>query len=156
MKIPIAISILAVLMLTSCLEIEEEPILMIHPSAEISAHIKDQKINATALVNVNPQMLVTGNIPTEFKFTGELAIYNSNTGTIIDVNAFSGGGLSQVYSVSADTTGHERFIVVASGTIEAYADIGNDGDDSNDKLISSGEFYRESQFWIAELIELTQ
>ena len=83
---------------------------------------------------------------------GELAIYNTETGNIIDVNAFGSGGLSQVYTVTADTASHERFVVIASGTINAYADIGNDEDPSNDKLISSGDFYKEEQFIVADFI----
>ena len=152
MKIKAAIIIPLMLLLTSCLTIEEEPILLINPSAEISAHIKDQKIYATAMVSANPLVLTAGNIPTLFEFAGELAIYNTMNGNIIDVTAFSGGGLSQVYTVTADTASHVRYIVVASGTINAYADIDNDGDDSNDKLVSSGDFYQEAEFVIAEMV----
>ena len=153
MKNSLIFAILMAMGLSSCLTIEEEPILLINPTAEISAHIKDQKIHATSLVNVNPQVLSAGNIPTVFTFSGELAIYNTTNGNIIDVNAFSGGGLSQVYSVSADTASHERFIIVASGTIKAYADIGNDGDEANDKLISEGDFYQEAQYSVSELLQ---
>jgi hypothetical protein len=136
---------------TSCV-IEEEPILLINPTAEISAHIKDQKIYATVLINVNPQVLTPGNIPTIFEFSGELAIFNTITGNIIDSNAFDGGGLSQVYTVTADTVNHERFIVIASGAVNAYADTGSDGDSSNDRLISTGDFYQEAQYLVSELI----
>jgi len=139
--------------LTSCLNLEEEPILLINPTAEISAHIKNQKIFATSLVNVNPQVLVAGNLPTLFKFTGELSIYNTENGDIIDVNAFSGSGLSKVYSVSAEVMAHDRFVVIASGNIDAFADIGNDEDESNDKLISTGEFYAERQFIVSDLLD---
>jgi hypothetical protein len=144
--------ILALIFSVSCLNIEEEPILLVNPTAEISAHIKNEKIYATVLLNVNPQVLTAGNIPILFNFSGELAIYNTRTGNIIDVNAFSGGGLSQVYTVTADTASHERFIVTASGSISATADIGNDGDPANDKLISTGDFYQEAQFLISEMI----
>ncbi len=142
---------LFILITAGCLNLEEEPILLVDPTTEISAHIKNERIYATALVSVNPQVLTIGNIPTHFEFSGELAIYNTRTGNIIDVNSFSGGGLSQVYTVAADTAGHTRFVVIASGTIEAYADTGNDGDPSNDKLISEGSFYQEKQFLISEL-----
>ncbi len=138
--------------MTSCFDLEEEPILLIKPSAELSAHVKDQKIFATALVNVNPQVLSAGNLPIHFEFSGELAIYNTQNGTILDVNTFSGGGLSQVNSVSADTLGQERFVVVATGTIKAYSDTNNDGKTSNDKLISEGDFYSENQFVVGELL----
>ena len=152
MRIHSAIILVSLLVLSSCLNIEEEPILLINPTAEISAHVKNQKIFATALVNVNPQVLFAGNIPTVFEFSGELAIYDPGNGNIIDVNTFKGGGLSQVYTVTADTAGRRRFIVIASGTIDAYADIGNDGDTSNDKLISGGDFYQEAQFIVSELV----
>ena len=150
--IPAAILFFFLLPLGSCLNLEEEPILMINPTAEISAHIKNQKIHATALISANPQMLTVGNIPVVYEFTGDLAIWNTLNGTIIDVSAFSGGGLSQVYSVSADTTGHERFIVIGAGSMKAYADIGNDGSSSNNKLISEGDFYQETQFIISDLV----
>lgn len=156
MKTTYALPILAFVMLISCIRIEEEPILLINPTAEISAHIKNQKIFATVLVNVNPQVLSPGNIPTIFDFSGELAIYNTATGNEIDVKALSGGGLSQVYTVSADTTKQERFVVIASGTIDAFADIGNDEDASNNRLISSGHFYQEQQFIVAELLPTPQ
>lgn len=140
----------------SCINIEEEPILLVNPTAEISAHVKNEKIYATVLVNVNPQVLTAGNIPILFDFSGELAIYNTETGNIIDVNTFSGDGLSQVYTVSADTASHERFVVTASGRIQAFADIGNDGDPDNDKLIASGDFYREAQYVVSELVPVVE
>lgn len=138
--------------LFSCIRIEEEPILTINPTADISAHIKNQKVFATVQINVNPQILTVGNIPLYYEYEGELAIYNTRTGTIIDVNAFTGGGLSQVYTVSADTASHERFVVIASGMINAYADIGDDTDPSNDKILTTGGFYRESQIIPAEIL----
>ncbi len=152
LRIPITILFFSLLALSSCLDLEEEPIIMIIPTAEISAHVRDRKIHATGLISANPQMLTVGNIPVLYEFTGDLAIWNTLNGTIIDISAFSGGGLSQVYTVSADTTGHNRFIVIASGSIKAYSDIGNDGDTSNDKLISEGDFYQETQFIIADLV----
>ncbi|MCP4313585.1 MAG: hypothetical protein GY790_20215 [Bacteroidetes bacterium] len=153
MRIPTAILFLSLLVFSSCLNLEEEPIVMINPSAQITAHVKDKKIYATGLITVNPQVLSVGNIPIIYEFTGELAIWNTNSGTIIDGNSLSGGGLSQVYTVSADTTGHDRFIVIASGSIKAFADINNDGEESNNKLVSEGDFYQESQFIVSELVE---
>ena len=153
LRIPIAILFFSLLALSSCLNLEEEPILMINPTAEISAHVRDQKIYATGLISANPQMLTVGNIPVRYEFKGDLAILNTLSGDKIAVIAFSGGGLSQKYTVSANTTDHERFIVIASGSIKAYADIGNDGDTSNDKLISEGAFYQETQFIIADLVQ---
>ncbi len=152
MKIKRILPFLVLIFSVGCLNIEEEPILLVYPTAELSAHIKNQQIYATVLINVNPQVLTAGNIPILFDFSGELAIYNTITGNIIDVNAFSGDGLSQVYTVRADTASHERFVVTASGRIEAFADIGNDGDPSNDKLIAAGDFYQEAQYIISELV----
>ncbi len=146
------IPFLALVMITSCIKIEEEPILLIDPTAEISAHVKNKRIFVTALISVNPQILTAGNIPTIFEFTGELAIYNTNSGTIIDVNAFGGEGLSKIYTVTADTASHTRFVVIASGTINAYADIGNDDDPANDKLISSGDFHEEAIYLVSDFI----
>lgn len=151
-RIPTAVLFFFLLPLSSCLDLEEEPILMLNPVAEISAHVKDQKIYATGLISANPQILTVGNIPVVYEFSGDLAIWNTLNGNIIDVSAFSGGGLSQVYSVSADTTGHERFIVIMDGSIKAYSDVGNDGSSSNNKLISEGDFYQETQFIISDLV----
>lgn len=136
--------------MAGCINLEEEPILLIHPTAEITAHVKNERIYATALINVNPQILSAGNIPTIYEFIGDLAIYNTITGTTIDVNAFSGGGLAQVYTVTADTASHKIFVVIASGTVNAYADIGNDLDTSNDKLISSGDFHAEATYRVSD------
>jgi hypothetical protein len=156
MKIKRILPFIVLIFSVSCLNIEEEPILLVNPTAELSAHIKNEQIYATVLINVNPQVLTAGNIPILFDFAGELAIYNTETGNIIDVNAFSGDGLSQVYTVRADTASHERFVVTANGRIEAYADIGNDGDESNDKLIAVGDFYREQQYIISELVPVEE
>jgi len=151
-RIPTVVLFFFLLSLNSCLDLEEEPILMLNPVAEISAHVKDQKIYATGLISANPQILTVGNIPVVYEFSGDLAIWNTLNGNIIDVSAFSGGGLSQVYSVSADTTGHERFIVIMAGSIKAYSDVGNDGSSSNNKLLSEGDFYQETQFIISDLV----
>ena len=152
MKALYLIPTLAFFVLISCIRIEEEPILLINPTTEISAHVRNERIYATALINVNPQILTAGNIPIIFKFSGELAIYNTNSGDIIDSNALSGQGLSQVYTVTADTATHQRFVVIASGTIIAYADIGNDDDSSNDKIISAGDFYQEATYLVSDFI----
>jgi hypothetical protein len=152
MRIIYVLSIIVVFSLSACLNLEEEPIVQINPTADISAHIKNQKIFATALINVNSQVLFVGNIPTIYEFSGELSIYDTDNGNEIDLITFEGGGLSQAYTVSADTTARDRFVVVASGTINAFADIDNDGDRSNDKLISTGAFYEEAQFLVNELV----
>jgi hypothetical protein len=154
MKALYLIPTLAFFVLISCIRIEEEPILLIDPTAEISAHVRNERIYATALISVNPQILTAGNIPTIFEFSGELAIYNSNSGEIIDSNALSGQGLSQVYTVTAgaDSTQQQRFVVIASGTIIGYADIGNDDDSSNDKIISAGDFHQEATYLVSDFI----
>ena len=139
--------------LTSCFDLEEEPILLVNPSAELSAHVKDKKLYATALVNVNAQVLFAGNIPTRFEVEGELAIYDTDNGTIIDLSTIDNNeGLAQTYTVSADTAFRDRFIVIASGSVSAYADVGDDGYTSNDKLLSQGDFYQEAQFIVEEVI----
>ena len=125
--------------------------MIVTPQAEISAHIKNQKVYATAQINVNPQIVAAGNIPIYYDYQGQLAIYNTRNGTVIDVLAFSGGGLSQFYTVSADTSGHERFVIITEGSIRAITDIGNDGDTANDKVVAEGEFHREWEIAIADL-----
>ena len=153
MKIPFTTLLLLLLALSSCLNLDEEPIMMIHPTAEISAHVKDQKIFATSLINVNPDVQAVGNVPSLFEFSGELAIYNTYNGTIIDASSISGGGLSQTYTVSADTTGHERFVVIASGIVKVYSDMDKNGSINSNNLISEGEFYQESQYIVSELTD---
>ena len=154
MKALYLIPTLALFVLISCIRIEEEPILLINPTAEISAHVRNERIYATALISVNPQILTAGNIPTIYEFSGELAIYNANSGDIIDSNSISGQGLSQVNTVTAgtDSTQQQRFVVIASGAIIAYADIGNDDDSSNDKIISAGDFHQEATYLVSDFI----
>ena len=153
MKIPV-ISLLIILMInSSCLNLDEEPVLLVNPTVDISAHVKNRKIYATSLINANPQVQLIGNVTTLFDFSGELAIYNTFNGTIIDVSSISGGGLSQTYTVSADTLGHDRFIVIASGIIRAYSDLDKNGTINTNNLLSEGEFYKETQFIISELAD---
>ena len=142
---------LALLIIPGCLNLDEDPILNVRPTVELSAHIKNKRIYATAQINVNPDIYTAGTMPTRFVYIGNLAIYNTNTGSIIDVNAFSEGGLSQVYTVTADTASHQKLVVIADGVIEAYADIEDDGDPSNDKLISEGGFHKEAVYILSEL-----
>lgn len=150
MKSIYIIPLLALFTVTSCINLEEEPILLVRPTVEISAHIKNARIYATAQINVNPDVLVTGNLNINFEYSGDLAIYNTRTGNIIDVHAFSGGGQSQVYTVAADTASHESLVVIATGTIEAWADIGSDGEAGNDKLLSKGGFHEEAVYYLSQ------
>ena len=143
------------LVLSGCV-IEEEPVLLIRPTVELTAHVKDEKIVATALISANPDILTAGNVPVIYKYSGEMDIHNTVNGNIIDYNAFSGGGLSRVYTVMADTATHERFIVIAFGNIKAYADIASDGEVSNDPLLASGDFYQEAQYFVSELTSIPQ
>jgi hypothetical protein len=152
MKIPVTILLPLFLALSSCLELDEEPILVINPTAEISAHVKDRKIYATSVINVNPQIIIGGNVAVIYDFSGELAIYNTLNGTIIDVSSISGGGLSQAYTVSADTLGHDRFIIIASGAIKVYSDLDKDGKIHSGNFLTEGNFYQESQFRVSELL----
>jgi hypothetical protein len=152
MKIPVTILILLFLAFPSCLDLDEEPMLVINPTAEISVHVKDRKIFASSLISVNPQIIIGGNIGIIYELSGELAIYNTLNGTIIDVSSVSGGGLSQMYTVSADTIGHERFVIIASGTVKVYADSDKDGKIHSGNLLTEGEFYQESQVVVSELL----
>ena len=149
------IPLLTLLAFTSCIKLEEEPILMVRPTVELSAHIKNARIYATAQINVNPEVVVVGNLPINYEYSGELAIYNTRTGTIINFMAFSGGGQSQVYEVAADTASHESFVVIAEGKIEAWADIGDDGEPGNDKLISEAGFHEEAVYQLPEVQVIT-
>jgi hypothetical protein len=143
--------LLALFLIPSCLNLEEDPLLTIRPTVDLSAHIKNERITATAQINVNPDIYTAGTLPVWFAYIGEMAIYNAKTGKVIDVNTFSGGGLSKVFEVSADTASHQKLVVIAEGEIEAYADVENDGDPSNDKLISSAGFHQEAVYTLSEL-----
>jgi hypothetical protein len=151
MKVLHAAGFFILIVAAGCFRIEEEPIIVINPVAEISTHIRNNRVFATSQINVNPQIIAAGNIPIYYEYEGEMAIYNTRNGTIINVIAFSGGGLSQFYTVSADTTGHERFIVIAEGSVRAWTDIGGDSDSSNDKVVAEGEFHEEAEIKVADL-----
>jgi hypothetical protein len=143
--------LLALFLIPSCLNLDEDPLLTVTPTVDLSAHIKNKRITATAQINVNPDIYTAGTLRVWFLYSGDLAIHNAKTGYIIDINTFSGGGLSQVFKVEADTASHQKLVVIAEGMIEAYADIENDGDPSNDKLISSGGFHQEAVYTLSEL-----
>ena len=143
--------LLALFLIPSCLNLDEDPLLTVTPTVDLSAHIKNERIDVTAQINVNPDIYTAGTLHVGDLYIGNLSIINTITGNPIDVYAFSGGGLSQVYKVSADTASHQKLVVIAEGEIEAYADIENDGDPSNDKLISSAGFHQEAVYTLSEL-----
>ena len=143
--------LLALFLIPGCLNLDEDPILTIAPTIDLSAHIRNERIYATAQINVNPNITTPGTLQTRFVYSGDLAIHNSVTGNIIDIINFSEGGLSQVYEVTADTASHQKLIVIAKGWIEAYADTESDGDPSNDKLISQAGFHQEAVYVLSEL-----
>ena len=143
--------LLALFLIPSCLNLDEDPILIIAPTVDLSAHIKNARITATAQINVNPDIAVAGTLQTRFVYIGDLAIYNSVSGNIIDIIEFSGEGSSRVFDVTADTASHQKLIVIADGWIEAYADTESDGDPSNDKLISQAGFHQEEVYVLSEL-----
>ena len=147
----ILLPLLTLFLIPSCINLDEDPILTVRPTVDLSAHIKNQRIFATAQINVNPDITSAGTLPIRFVYSGELAIYNTITGNAIDVYAFGGGGLTQVYTVSANTASHEKLVVIAEGIIQAFADIENDGDPSNDKLISEGGFHQETVYILSEM-----
>ena len=72
MKISYFTLFLFLLTLSSCLNLDEEPVLMVNPSAEISAHVKDQKIFATSLINASPDIQVAGNVAVLFDYSGRI------------------------------------------------------------------------------------
>jgi len=143
--------LLGLFLIPGCLNLDEDPILTIAPTIDLSAHIKNERLYATAQINVNPNINTPGTLQTRFVYIGDLRIYNSNSGNVINLNTFSGGGLSQVYEVTADTASHQKLIVIAEGWIEAYADTEGDGDPSNDKLISQAGFHQEAVYVLSEL-----
>lgn len=156
MRLLSLIAFTTILASAGCLRIEEEPIMTVSPTAEITAHVKNGKIFATVQINVNPQIINAGNLPIYYEYGGEFAIYNTLTGTVIDLNSFTGGGLSQYYTVSADTASHKRFVIVAEGSISAIADTGGDSDTSNDVTVAYGEFHNERELLVSGLLITTE
>ena len=75
--------LLALFLIPSCLNLDEDPILTIAPTVDLSAHIKNERIYATAQINVNPNINTAGTLQTRFVYIGDLAIYNSNSGNVI-------------------------------------------------------------------------
>ena len=140
------------LTLSSCIVIEDDPLVMVNPEVRFQSHIRGENVYVIATVFANPEYINPGNIPTMFEYQGEITLYDGKTGTLLASETIAGKGLSSITEVSAPSASFQNIIIVASGRVSALADKGTDGDPSNDLLLHQSDFYEAVP--LAEVINL--
>lgn len=137
---------------TSCITIEDEPFVTVAPDVEFVGHILKNKVVVTATIHANPAFINPGNIPTIFYYEGLIELYNASSGILLGSSEITGDGLTAVVEVEADDDDFEKILVIASGTVSAYADAGSDGETENDLFLHKSTFYEERS--LAEVINI--
>lgn len=128
------------LTMVSCIDLETEPLVTLNPSVGFKAHIRGDSVYVSATVSANPDFIDPGNIPTLFKYEGELDLYNERSGNLLGTTIISGSGLSSVHEVVAVSEDFEEIIIIAKGQVIASADKESDGDTSNDVMLHTASF----------------
>jgi len=136
------IIILGVILLNSCITIEDEPFLTMSPTVTFQGHLRHDSVFVTATVNTNAAFTNPGNIPTNFVYEGTVELYNSDTGELIATQDITGDAISAIVEVATNAEDFDEMVVIASGSISAYADKESDGDLSNDQFITKSNFYQ--------------
>ena len=122
------------------------PDLTVAPSVIINSHIREGKLYATLTLHVNPAIRIQGNIPILYIYEANASLIDMETGNYLKNEPFSkSGGTTQILTLSTDTAGVDRILIMTEGSISAYADIGEVGYDSNDLFITSRNFYAENE-----------
>jgi hypothetical protein len=147
------IPVIAMLLtLSSCIVIEEDPLVMVNPAVTFQSHIRGENVYVIATVTANPEYINPGNIPTLFEYQGEVSLYDGMTGELLVTETIDDSGLSSVTEISSPSASYQNIIIVASGRVSAFADKGTDGDQSNDLFIHQSDFYESVA--LAEVINL--
>lgn len=146
---------IAILLITvnSCIVIEDDPLVVVTPTVNFQGHIRSGNVYVTATINANPAFINPGNIATVFLYTGELSLYSTVTGELLNSTEIAGDGLTNIVEVSASAESFDKIVIIASGSIAAYADKESDGDASNDLFLHQADFYQE--LLVADIISLS-
>jgi len=139
-----------VITLADIIEISDYPIVTMTPAVDYQGYFKGTDFYITATISANPAYVNAGSFPILFEYDGVLQIYDEGSGALLRSSSVNGHGLSNSVTVLSDTTNFDGFVVIASGDITCTGDIGSDGDDSNDILISTAEYY---EVLVVDLIE---
>ncbi len=136
----------------SCIRIENDPLVTVSPFVEFQAHIRSDKVYATAIIAANPTFIDPGNIPTVFSYEGKFELYNEVSGALLAQTEIEGSGLNSVIEAVASAEDFENMILIASGSVSAYADKDSDGDRSNDLFLHTSSFYEVTN--LSEVINI--
>jgi hypothetical protein len=131
------------LLFSSCLIVEEDPIISLNPSVDIQASFRNNELYVTSIISANPTYVQVGNIPARFTSDGSISIYNETNGTLIDSYDFEGQGITKSTALTTDIVSIDDLIIVVSGTFWCYADRGSDASSDNDVLIGSSAFFEQ-------------
>jgi hypothetical protein len=154
MKKALYFGILVLIMLQSCLILEEDPIVILRPSINFQGYIQSDQIFISASLLANPDYITPGNIPTLFKYSIDLQIYNKVTGELLNTVSESGDGSSGSIEISATANRLRDLYLIASGTVSCSADKGSDADPSNDVFIAATDFNEVTD--IADVVTLDE
>ncbi len=128
--------------LSEVMTLDTDPVVLLTPSVIFQTHIRNSELYATATINANPNFLVLGTIPVYFGYDGVLQVYDQVSGALVRSVNISGSGLANAVNTVADTTGRDGLVIIASGMVYAYADVGSDQLTANDKTLNYAEFYQ--------------
>jgi len=121
--------------------IEDYPVVIMSPAVDFQLYIRNKELYTTATISANPDYQTTGYNSIVFKHEGVLQVYDVTSGALLKSSSLAGTGYTNAVTVLTDTTSFSGFIIIASGTITCNEDIENDGVTSNDRFISSADFY---------------
>ncbi|MFZ5940840.1 MAG: hypothetical protein ACOYXB_09715 [Bacteroidota bacterium] len=144
--------LLLLLVFQGCIRIENDPLVTVTPSIEFQGHIRNDEVHVTATIRANPTFVDPGNIPVIIYYEGTIDLYNTVSGELLTSEPITGKGLTSIVVAIASAKDFEDIIIIASGTVSAYADKESDGDPSNDLFLHSSDFYQELS--VADIISI--
>ncbi len=126
--------------LNDLLNLEGYPVVTMDPEIDYQTYFSNHQLVTTATISANPDYIVAGNIPVIFDYEGVMQVTDQETGALLKSTTIDDEGLSIAVSILADTVSYNNFVIHVSGTLTARADLGSDGDPSNDLFVASTEF----------------
>jgi len=121
--------------------LEDYPVVIMDPTVEFQMYIRNNELYTTSTISANPDYLLTGTNSIVFKHEGVLQVYDVTSGALLKSASLAGTGYTNAVTILTDTSSFSGFIIIASGTITCNEDVENDGLTSNDRFISSADFY---------------
>jgi len=136
--------------LINIVQIEDYPVVTVEPDVNFQMYIRSKELYTTATIRANPTYIITGTSAINFKYEGVLQVYDVISGALLKSTSLAGSGLSNSVTILTDTTSFDGFVIIASGSVTCTEDVGNDGLSSNDRTLSSADFYEIQEIDLRE------